>query len=546
MKRRFIYFLMAAAALAAAVFGVTGVVAARRMAKNAGEAATDEMRTKVHRSRLPAMGWYPSDPGRLASLIDSLLKEDATTKAETPAGRAMAVISPHAGYRYSGATAAAAYRPLADRPRPPTRVIILGPSHRVSFQGASIGEYDFYETPLGRVPVDRRAVDALRACPLVHDIARAHRSEHSVDIQVPLLQRALDGVDFSIVPIVVGQVRSKDIDALAKALEGVLDADTVVVASSDFTHYGADYGHQPFPVDDETRDNIERLDMGAVELALKKDRRAFMKYVHRTGATICGRNAIAVALSLLPDDAEGVLLKYALSGDLENDYSRSVSYVSAAFVSESGQWPNPPKKGKTTMSENKNTGSEAEFELTDEEKQTLLRLARDTVEKYVREGDTPRADSGEYKVTEALAVPCGAFVTLHENGRLRGCIGDIFGRKPLADCVIENAVNAAARDPRFMPVKPAELDKLDIEISVLTPLKKVDSYDDIEIGRHGVLLRKGGARAVFLPQVAPEQGWDIAQTLSHLSMKAGLAPNAWKDPDMGFEVFEAIVFGEKE
>jgi AmmeMemoRadiSam system protein A len=141
----------------------------------------------------------------------------------------------------------------------------------------------------------------------------------------------------------------------------------------------------------------------------------------------------------------------------------------------------------------------------------------------------------------ALTGHRGAFVTLRAAGSLRGCIGTIEGVCPLTEAVLRNARAAACEDPRFAPVSPAELDGLDLEISALTPLVPVASPDDIVVGRHGVLLSAGGRRAVFLPQVASEEGWDRTTMLRHLARKAGLPPDAWRD-GAGFQVFEAEVF----
>ncbi len=189
--------------------------------------------------------------------------------------------------------------------------------------------------------------------------------------------------------------------------------------------------------------------------------------------------------------------------------------------------------------------ADSSFALDDDEKQTLLRLARETLDGYVTNRERPDLDSGGFHLTPRLMTVCGAFVSLHVGRDLRGCIGHIVGRLPLAECVRENTINAAENDYRFSPVRSKELSQIHIEISVLSPMWTVDSYEQIEIGKHGVFLKQGAAQAVFLPQVAPEQGWDLAQTLSHLARKAGLNPLAWQAPETEFEVFTAQVFGEK-
>lgn len=183
--------------------------------------------------------------------------------------------------------------------------------------------------------------------------------------------------------------------------------------------------------------------------------------------------------------------------------------------------------------------------LTDAEKALLREIAGAAVAAAVRNTDPPdgRALAEERGVDPAprLLTRRGAFVTLHLSGQLRGCIGYIEGVVPLLDAVARNGRAAAIADPRFPPVTPAELPRLDLEVSALTPLRPVDSAEEIVVGRHGILLTKGAHKAVFLPQVAPEQGWDLVTTLGHLALKAGLGPHDWQEGTR-FEVFEAEVF----
>ena len=186
-----------------------------------------------------------------------------------------------------------------------------------------------------------------------------------------------------------------------------------------------------------------------------------------------------------------------------------------------------------------------ETPLSAAERQTLLRIARDSLEAYVTSRRRLDVYGGDYAITDRMRVVCGAFVSLHKAGDLRGCIGHIVGREPMVECVRDNAINAATNDYRFSPVEPREIGALSIELSILSPLRPVASWRDIEIGRHGVVLSLGGAQAVFLPQVAPEQGWGVEEMLRQLARKAGLGANAWREPKARFEVFTAQVFGEE-
>jgi AmmeMemoRadiSam system protein A len=275
------------------------------------------------------------------------------------------------------------------------------------------------------------------------------------------------------------------------------------------------------------------LDTGALLRFLAHDPDGLVAYGQRTGITMCGLAAAALALSCAkPRDHRSALLAYARSADREGDYSLSVSYA-AALISdpESAAAPAPDRAGA----------------LTGDERSFLAGLARLAVDAAVRGERAPEpaavAAAAGVDLVPRLTEHRGAFVTLTEGGRLRGCIGYIEGIKPLAEAVVDNGASAATADPRFSPVVPEELPRLRIEVSALTPLRPVAGPDDIAIGRHGIVLDKSGHRAVFLPQVATEQGWDLTTTLDQLALKAGLAADAWRR-DCRFQVFEAEICTE--
>ncbi|MBW2122090.1 MAG: AmmeMemoRadiSam system protein B [Deltaproteobacteria bacterium] len=271
--------------------------------------------------------WYPADRGTLMKEVDGFLRQ-ASPSVEGE--RVVAMISPHAGYAYSGAVAAWGYRNLAGVPF--RRVIILAPSHYVSFEGVSIPRVEFYETPLGRVRVDRNACDSLLAKSPFRTVTQAHEREHAVEIQLPFLQRTLK--EFSLVPIVVGELEGDQYRVVSEQLKTLGGADMLVIASSDFTHFGPRFGYVPFV--DHLRENISRLDHGAIDLILKKDWQGFLAYRNRTGATICGFRPIALLIQMLRPDVMGRLLQYRLSGDITGDYVNSVSYASIVFFREDG------------------------------------------------------------------------------------------------------------------------------------------------------------------------------------------------------------------
>lgn len=472
--------------------------------------------------------WYPADSAALDREIQDYFDRVKAERLEN----VIALILPHAGYRFSGPTAA--YGVWQVRGRSFDRVIVMGPSHRLPlWNEVSVPSVTHYATPLGEVELDTAFLERLRTHGMVRSIPAAHLGEHSVQIEVPLLQKALGSL--RLVPIVVGSLDAEAAQELAGILLRYITPKTLVVVSTDFTHYGPNYGYVPFR--DRVFENLEKLDLGAWELIRAKDPRGFREYLARTGATICGRCPVEVLLHMLPAEAQGHLLKYDTSGKLVGDSNNSVSYLSIAFT---GAWPRGASADEPTAQ-----SEQVSDPLTEADKRGLLRLARSTIEFYLKNRRAPRPEELGVEITPGMKRIMGAFVTLHKRGELRGCIGEIQPRRELYRAVLDQAINAAVHDTRFYPVSAQELPELDIEISALHPPRPVGSYRDIVLGRHGIVLQKAGRSAVFLPQVAPEQGWDLETTLAHLAMKAGLPPDAWREGAQFF-VFEATVFGEKE
>jgi AmmeMemoRadiSam system protein B/AmmeMemoRadiSam system protein A len=472
-----------------------------------------------HRVRpgvLGTRGWFPSDAETLAETVDGHLEEAPRWLRPDP----IAVIAPHAGYGYSGPVQGQVYATL--RGRRYGRVFVLAVPHRAPVRGISIPDVTHYETPLGRVPLDRKAADRLvRASPFIYSHEGAHREEHSAEIQLPFLQRSLD--DLYIVPMLVG-VPPGYAHAAAAVIRQELKAGDLVVASSDSTHYGDNFGYSPFPADERVAENLRNLDMGAVDRILGLDLRGFADYKRETGITICGFSPICVLLALLPPEAKATLVGYDTSGRVTGSYRSSVSYVGVAFTG--------PDWG-------------GEFSAADEK--LALRLARESLTRYVTKGEVFDPVSEGWEIPQPLRVESGVFVTYKVGGELRGCIGDILPKRARYEAIVARAISSAAEDGRFPPVLPEEIEEIDIEISVLTPPRPVESAEGIHIGKHGILLHfDGQPRAVYLPQVAPEQGWSLEETLTHLSRKGGLSPGAWRSPRASFKVFEAEVFGEDD
>jgi len=388
----------------------------------------------VLRSHLADIGWYTSDANALGRQIEGLFQ-----KAEvTPIDNVIGLILPHAGYSYSGRTAAAG---LETTDRQYGRIVVIGPRHRLGMEEVlSVPRATHYQTPLGQIPLDVELIDKLldysvfRHVPQAHEYGRGGQ-EHSVQIELPLLQHRQK--DFKLVPIVAGQCSPETVAKAAAILKSLVDEETLVVASSDFVHYGPNYGYVPFK--DDIPAQIKKLDMGAYAHIAQLDGRGFLDYRRKTGATICGSVPIAVLLSMLSEPAEAHLVQYTTSGELTGDFTNSVSYLSVAF---SGTWGSSPQ-----------VEPEADnAELTEQDKEHLLTLARKTMVYVLQNRRVPEVSELDITPGAALRAPRAAFVTLKKHAQLRGCIGDIFPQRPLYKSVILNAIHACVNDRRFPPV----------------------------------------------------------------------------------------------
>jgi len=519
-------FLLGLVVVLLCVFGLLFWTACNRKApaptKELPESASEQPTpVKVILRSSIAGTWYSGDANTLSREIEGFFQ-----KAEVkPINDVIALILPHAGYQYSGQTAVMAIKSIGKEYK---RIVIIGPSHRVYMEEVlSVPRATHYQTPLGQIQIDAEFINKLLQYPLFQNVPSAQEYEHSVQIQVPLLQYGQK--NFKLVPIVAGNCSQDAIIKAGNILKGLVDEGTLVVASSDFVHYGSNYGYVPFK--ENIPEQIKKLDMGAYEYIAKLDSKGFLEYRERTGATICGSVPVAILLSMLSPDAKAELINYTTSGELMKDFSNSVSYFSIAFC---GAWQkstrNEPQSGLA--------------ELTDEDKKKLLVLARKSILYALANRRVPEASELGVTLSDAMNIPRAAFVTLKKNSQLRGCIGDVFPQRPLFRSVLLNAINAGFNDRRFPPVTAAECNDIKIEISALTAPAPIASWKEIRIGIDGVVLNKDGQSALFLPQVAPEQGWDVTEMLANLSLKAGLPADGWKE-GASFLVFQAVVFGEE-
>lgn len=487
------------------------------MMTNGCNAQKENPAEKKNRGAAYAGQFYPANPDELTRDLKSyfalsIVKPDENTRA---------IISPHAGYVYSGQVAASAFAAV-DPGKQYKRVFVITSSHRLSFKGASVYCEGNYETPLGEIEVDTALGRKLCSdSDVFFSRTDAHVSEHSLEVQLPFLQFRLK-TPLKLVPIIIGTQDEETCRKIAAVLKPFLNEENLFVISTDFSHYPS-------------YDDAMESDKSVASAILHNNPRRFrdtLALIESRGTKglvtgMCGWASVITLLYMTEGnpDFQYHLLEYRNSGDSRHgDKSRVVGYWSLKLT------------GK-----NKNDGMS--FQLDDEEKKALLDIARKTLNELMKTGYVP--DPECKTASPVLNEKMGAFVTLHKKGELRGCIGQFKPSIPLCELISELAVSASTRDYRFPPVNASELKDIDIEISVLTPMKKIDDVKKIELGKHGIYIIKGSKGGTFLPQVATETGWTLEEFLGHCSRdKAGLGWDGWKDADV--YIYEALIFGEKD
>lgn len=452
------------------------------------------------RKPVVAGAFYDDDPERLSQLIDLYLqnvKRDALPDREI-----LALLAPHAGYVYSGQVAAHAYRLVQAKDY--KTVVIIGPTHRYGFEGCSIYPKGAYQTPIGTVSVDDALASELMKVSGFEYVPEAHRLEHSIEVQIPFIQKVLPQA--KIVPVVMGFQSRRTIVTLAHALSVVLPGKkALVIASTDLSHR--------LP-----KQKATETDSGTISLIQSFETDSLIKKLERGENIMCGGGPVVSALIYTQGFGDpGVkVLQRADSSDAGAPQTQVVGYVAAALYHKSPAAP---------------------FHIPEKEKKELLKLAKSAIASFLKEKKIL-----DYKTQDPnLSAHRGAFVTLRNKGTLRGCIGFIEPVFPLYETIIRGAIYAACQDYRFPPVTADELENLEIEISVLTTPEKIQDPRVIEVGRHGLILIKGENKGLLLPQVAVENGWSPEEFLEHACLKAGLPRNAWKT-GADIYIFEALVF----
>ncbi len=464
----------------------------------------------INRGATVSGKFYPGSRQGLLSELEQLFC--LAKKRKEAHCHPQALISPHAGFIFSGRVAASAFNQIA-KENPYKRVFVIASSHSYNFKGAAVFNRGNYETPLGEIKVDIELADRLIKAPgLIIERNSVHVQEHSLEVQLPFIQYKL-GYEIPIVPIIMGDNNPGECKQLAKNLSPWFTPENLFVFSTDFSHYPA-YADAN-EIDLLTAEAICSNKPGELLNVLEENK---TKNIGNLVTSLCAK-APVLTLLYLTEGQNFIFdkIEYKNSGDtkIHGNKDRVVGYWAIAAY--------PKTKG---------------IYLTEGEKKELLEKARSAIVHFIKTG-------GKDKITGPVSngmlnEPAGAFVSIYINNELRGCIGSFAYNKTLNETVQDMAVSAAC-DMRFDSIGEGELPNMQLEISVLTPLKRVGSVDEIELGRHGIYIKDGFNTGTFLPQVAEKTGWGLYKLLGHCSRdKAGLGWDGWKTAELF--TYEAVVF----
>lgn len=458
--------------------------------------------------------FYSAGKNELTNQLIQLFESTQTSTIKN--NQLQALISPHAGYIFSGEVAAAAFNQIPENNNY-KRVFVLASSHQYSFNGASIYCDGNYESPLGEIKVDTKlSKQLIKSSKVFSNKPEVHQNEHSLEVQLPFLQYKL-GNNFQLIPIIIGTNNTSDCEKIASILKPFFTPENLFIISTDFSHY-PDY-NDATEVDKKTADAICSNQTEQLQAILNKNKK---DGIENLTTSLCGWTSV-LSLLFLTENSDYLFEKnsYQNSGDSKTygDKNRVVGYWAIAVY--------------------KKTDS---FIITEIEREEILEKARYSIKTYLetrKRGKLLQPKSS----TGILSDSTGVFVSIYIKDKLRGCIGGFAQEKPLNQLLQKMAISAAC-DRRFENVKLDELKDIKLEISILSPLKKINSINEIELGRHGVFIQKGIYSGTFLPQVIDKTGWDITQFLGHCSKdKAGISWNGWKNAEL--YTFEVIVLKEK-
>ncbi|MBN1116628.1 MAG: AmmeMemoRadiSam system protein B [Bacteroidales bacterium] len=476
----------------------------------------------IDREAIAAGRFYSAHAEKLEIEIKNML-EEARVKIEEPLPEnkdILALIAPHAGYVFSGVVSASAFLQLENLEKR-KKIFLIGSSHHTDFNGASVYNTGNYLTPFGKVGVDIEIANALiEKSPVFEFVRAAHAHEHSLEVMLPFIQYFWKD-NFEIVPIIISTHRQDTCKQIADVLLPYFKPENLFVISTDLSHY-PNY-NDAVKVDKTT---VEAVLSGVPEALIEQIEINKKLFIPNLATSMCGWTSVLTLMYMMDSKQNSFFypILYQNSGDAEtfSDKSRVVGYQSMAVYAK--------------QSENK-------FELKEKDKEKLLNLARKSIEYYLNKIKRHVPDTKNY--SKSLQTACGAFVSVYVNDELRGCIGRIISKStPLVEVVADVSVSAACFDNRFTSINRSELDKMKIEISVLTPLRRIKTLDELELGKHGIYIKKGVYSGTFLPQVADKHNMTKEEFVGKCSKdKAGIGWDGWKEAEL--YTYEAIVFKEE-
>jgi hypothetical protein len=467
--------------------------------------------------------FYSADKETLTNDVALLFEECVKT---SPQLKVRALISPHAGYVFSGKVAASAFSAI-DRSTAYKNIFLIGSSHIMAFDGASVYNTGDFLTPMGKVPINREITNKLKNQKLFSFTNNAHLQEHSLEVQLPLIQYYFKD-PIPIVPIIIATNNINTIKKLAEALKQWFTPENLFVISSDFSHYPS--YQTANEVDNATANAIISGDPQRFQDVLRTNS---LKNDPGLSTSMCGWTS-------------GLLLMY-LAGSDSNLEFRKIDYCNSGDT-RYGNKDEVVGYNAIVLTEKNHAGQQAksltdEIKFTEKEKNDLIEMARDNIKSLLY--DKKRITVNKESLCDLFKKPFGAFVTLKIDGSLRGCIGRFISADPLYEVVLQSSESSAFEDPRFKPLTKAELPKTDIEITVLGPLKKINNIDEIVLGKHGIYIKKDFRSGTMLPQVAIENGWTVEEFLGYTSLnKAGIGWDGWKNAEI--YIYEGIVLEENK
>jgi AmmeMemoRadiSam system protein B/AmmeMemoRadiSam system protein A len=474
------------------------------------------------RQPVAAGKFYPADRETLTKNLSQLFEN---CKKSPENWYVRAIISPHAGYQFSGKTSAAAFSAI-QKNAVYKNIFIIGSSHIMYFDGASVYNCGDYITPLGKVPVNKEIANKLIMNNKVFNFpTTAHIQEHSIENQIPFIQYYFKNIP-PIIPVIIGTDDEKTVKKIAEALRPWFTPENLFIISSDFSHY-------PAYKDAVETDNItaKSIISGSPKIFLSTLSKNASKQIPGLVTSMCGWTSGLTLLNLAEGDnnLEIKLVDYSNSGDSPNAGKDEVVGYNAIVMIDKKQ------------NEATDQGAAKSFSFTENEKEQLFNIARGSIQAKLNGNNKFVID--EKTISENLKKPLGAFVTLKINGALRGCIGRFISSESLFSVVQESAISSAFEDPRFSQLTKDEYKKTDIEITVIGPLKKINSIKEIVLGKHGIYIKKDTRAGTMLPQVAIENGWTVEEFLGFTSRdKAGIGWDGWKDAELF--IYEGVVLEE--